>query len=333
MKRFLAVVAGATLAVYFCVSNFADAQVPTSDRNHKSLNADGDSATGTYWRGTSCTDGTNVQAMSCNSSGELKVVAGTGASATEVQGTAADGAAVAGKPVLMGGQDGTNAQSIKTDSSGELQVDVLSIPALAAGTNNIGDVDVVTLPSLPSGTNNIGDVDVLTLPEFPAGTNNIGDVDVASIAAGDNNIGNVDVLSIAAGDNNIGDVDVASIAAGDNNIGNIDIVSGPTGASALQVNASAQTSSVQVERLVLNSASTTVPASALAGRRAIEIQNLGPNAIFCNVNGAAVVNKNRKISTDGSWAFDCSDTACAVQCIAATGDQVTGAATIVTELK
>lgn len=58
-----------------------------------------------------------------------------------------------------------------------------SLPALPAGTNNIGDVDVLTLPALPAGTNNIGDVDVLTLPALPAGTNNIGDVDIVSLPA------------------------------------------------------------------------------------------------------------------------------------------------------
>lgn len=40
----------------------------------------------------------------------------------------------------------------------------VTINAIPAGTNNIGDVDVLTLPALPAGTNNIGDVDVLTLP-------------------------------------------------------------------------------------------------------------------------------------------------------------------------
>lgn len=108
-----------------------------------------------------------------------------------VVGKAADGAAVAGNPVLVAGQDGINAQSLKTDANGELQVDVLTLPALPAGTNNIGDVDVLTLPALPAGTNNIGDVDVLSLPALPAGTNNIGDVDVltlpnVTLAAGTN---------------------------------------------------------------------------------------------------------------------------------------------------
>jgi hypothetical protein len=42
----------------------------------------------------------------------------------------------------------------------EVQVDVLTLPALPAGKNNIGDVDVASLPALPAGNNNIGDVDV-----------------------------------------------------------------------------------------------------------------------------------------------------------------------------
>ena len=55
-------------------------------------------------------------------------------------------------------------------------IPITSLPALAAGTNNIGDVDVLSLPALPAGSNNIGDVDVLTLPSIPTGTNSIGDI-------------------------------------------------------------------------------------------------------------------------------------------------------------
>jgi hypothetical protein len=107
------------------------------------------------------------------------------------------------------------------DTTNGLDVDVTRLPALAAGTNNIGDVDVLTVPADPfglnadaivaagaagsiqaklrratqgledlkslivlaAGTNNIGDVDVLTLPALPAGTNNIGDVDVLTVPA------------------------------------------------------------------------------------------------------------------------------------------------------
>lgn len=101
---------------------------------------------------------------------------------------------------------------------------------LTASTNYVGLASVNiggTLPALSAGTNNIGDVDVLSIA---AGDNNIGNVDIASIAAGANYIGLASVNiggSLPAGANNIGDVDILSIAAGDNNIGNVDVVTLP----------------------------------------------------------------------------------------------------------
>lgn len=53
-------------------------------------------------------------------------------------------------------------------SGNELQVDVVTLPALAAGTNNIGDVDVA---SIAAGDNNIGNVDIVTVPTDPFGAN------------------------------------------------------------------------------------------------------------------------------------------------------------------
>jgi hypothetical protein len=86
------------------------------------------------------------------------------------------------RPVLTTGAEGSKTVvELPGDATNGLDVDVTRLPALAAGTNNIGDVDVLTLPSIPAGTNNIGDVDVLTLPAIPAGTNNIGDVDVLTL--------------------------------------------------------------------------------------------------------------------------------------------------------
>lgn len=108
-----------------------------------------------------------------------------------------------------------------------------------------------------------------------------------------------------------------------------------TATGDLATSPSARTSSATAEILVLNSAATAVPTSALANRRAIEIQNLGPNAIFCRCDGTnPVVNKARKLdSAGGVWSLDCDPTACACKCIAATADQLTTAATIVTETK
>jgi len=110
---------------------------------------------------------------------------------------------------------------LSTEDLAVLTAIAAALPAaLGAGggikVDGSGTVLPVSLAALPAGTNNIGDVDVLSLPALPAGANNIGNVGVASIAAGDNNIGNVDVLTLpalAAGTNNIGDVDVLTVPA------------------------------------------------------------------------------------------------------------------------
>ncbi len=63
------------------------------------------------------------------------------------------GSAVPTTGRLAHGSDGTNARALKTDAAGELQVDILSLPALPAGSANIGDVDVLTVPADPFGLN------------------------------------------------------------------------------------------------------------------------------------------------------------------------------------
>jgi hypothetical protein len=74
-------------------------------------------------------------------------------------------------------------------------------------------------------------------------------------------------------------------------------------------------------------------------RKGLEIQNLGPNAIYCAFDSvaataaaAAVVTKARKLDTGAAWAIDLP-AGFKVYCIAATANQVTGAATIVTEVR
>jgi hypothetical protein len=57
------------------------------------------------------------------------VTANQGGAPWSVAGPAADGAAVSGNPVRIGGKDGSgNTQDIATDTSGELQIDVLTLP-------------------------------------------------------------------------------------------------------------------------------------------------------------------------------------------------------------
>lgn len=102
--------------------------------------------------------------------------------------------------------------------------------------------------------------------------------------------------------------------------------------SMLSVNTSANSASANGEVLV-TTAVTLVPTNPLQNRRAIEIQNRGPNSIFCRVDGSPpAVNGGREIKTDASWSLDCSDVACTPICITSV-NQVTGAATWVTELE
>lgn len=81
-------------------------------------------------------------------------------------------------------------------------------------------------------------------------------------------------------------------------------------------------------------ATTATALPKLANRKAIEIQNLGPNAIFCALGSSAkaLLNKARKIDASGGvWALDAPPTL-SIYCITSTL-QVTGAATVVTELR
>lgn len=91
----------------------------------------------------------------------------TGTAALPVQGAAADGAAVAGNPVLNAGQDGTNVQSMLTDTTGRQVVvgaaaggaAVAGNPLLVAGsdgtlarplaTNTSGALNITTATALP----------------------------------------------------------------------------------------------------------------------------------------------------------------------------------------
>lgn len=89
------------------------------------------------------------------------------------------------------------------------------------------------------------------------------------------------------------------------------------------------------EVLVTSSAAVAVPTTNLTQRKAIEILNLGPNPIWCALGNSAdaVVNKSRRIDAlGGTWALD-ADEYKKLFCIAATANQSTGAATVVTELR
>jgi hypothetical protein len=112
-----------------------------------------------------------------------------GAGSLTVDGSVAiSGSLPAGNNVI-GQVDINSSVDLALDAATLAALETVSVAAIAAGDNNIGNVDIVTMPAisgtvtanLAAGTNNIGDVDVLSLPALPAGTNNIGDVDVLTL--------------------------------------------------------------------------------------------------------------------------------------------------------
>lgn len=89
---------------------------------------------------------------------------------------------------------------------------------------------------------------------------------------------------------------------------------------------------MQAEKLVLNATAVRVDID-IAQRKAVEVQNLGPNAIYCALNTSTVtLLKARKIDTQTAWALDLPPHV-PIYCKAASADQVTLAATIVTETR
>lgn len=110
-------------------------------------------------------DGVDTHPLQVDANGYLKAVlegGPTGASALEVQGTAADGAAAAGDPVQVGGVDGSaNAQSLKTDTDGHLQVDVLT----GGGTDSPTNPTIDTANSTDTAAGSPADLDSAEIAE------------------------------------------------------------------------------------------------------------------------------------------------------------------------
>lgn len=102
---------------------------------------------------------------------------------------------------------------------------------------------------------------------------------------------------------------------------------------ALDVNVAANGGGRTTEVLVTNAAGGTTFPTALPGRKSIEIQNLGSNAIYVTVDGSApVATKARKIAAAGAWGPIGIGPAITIRAIADSAAQETGGGTIVTEL-
>lgn len=73
----------------------------------------------------------------------------------------------------------------------------------------------------------------------------------------------------------------------------------------------------------------------LCGRAGVELQNLGPNPIWCVISYSSAharVNRARKIDAGSTWSANVKDTQ-PIWCVASTAAQVQSAATIVSEAR
>lgn len=104
--------------------------------------------------------GVNADAASATGSisAKLRFIASTGIPVTGISGTISlpTGAATAANQVTANTALSTIAGAI---SGTEAQVDVITLPSLPAGTNNIGDVDVLSLPSDKLAGGNLVSID------------------------------------------------------------------------------------------------------------------------------------------------------------------------------
>lgn len=109
---------------------------------------------------------------------------------------------------------------------------------------------------------------------------------------------------------------------------------GSTSAVEWRMNNSANRAGDTAEVCITNAAGGTTITN-MTSRKAIELQNLGPNSIFCTVGGEtplATGAMGRKIAADTVWSLD-AGSAITLKCIAASAAQVTPACTMVTQLR
>ena len=176
----------------------------------------------------------------------------------------------------------------------------IGVSAPGDATNGL-DVDVTRLPALPAGTNNIGDVDVLTVPADPFGAN--ADAAVAAGAAGSIQAklrrvtqGLEDLkasIVLAAGTNNIGDVDVLTVPAD------------PFGANADAAATAGGTGTIQAKLRRLTQGLEDLKTGIVLAGGTAAIGKLAPNdgVDIGNVDVASVTLPTGGTVTDGSTSL------------------------------
>lgn len=172
-----------------------DTRTEATNGNHRQVVVLGDPSTNDGVAPVDATNGLSVNVTNASLTVASHAVTNAGTFAVQESGAAltslqliddavyTDGTGTPSKALGIAGTDGTNPQIIKTDTAGELQVDVLTLPAIPAGTNNIGDVDVLTVngvaPAFGSGVRGatVQRVTIATddvVPASQSGTWNVG---------------------------------------------------------------------------------------------------------------------------------------------------------------
>lgn len=218
------------------------------------------------------------------------------------------------RPVHVAGAEGARTVTGLTNDDGSMNTTIAgasltSLPvtivdsggdAIGDATNGI-DVDVTRLPALVAGSANIGDVDVLTLPADPLGAN--ADALVAAGATGSisaklrrisQSIEDLKTTAIVAGTANIGDVDVLTLpalVASTANIGDVDVLTLPNVSTATLSN-------------VADSASTGQLLASNASRKGCVIWNDSTEDLFIKYGTtASLTDCVYKIPADATWTM------------------------------
>lgn len=183
----------------------------------------------------------------------VRTLTGTGTSADQVQGTAADGATAVGNPVQMGGKDGAgNIQAVLTDTGGAVQTDIESGPTGTSALQSQGTAAdgaaAVGNPLQIGGKDGAGNAQAILTDTTGAVQADIESGPTGSSAlqaqgtqaSGSALVGNPMVVAGSAGANAV------IIKTDSGGAVQTDIESGPTGTSALQSQGTAADGSAAV---------------------------------------------------------------------------------------
>lgn len=171
----------------------------------------------------------------------------------------------------LSGYNGTTWDRLRSDTTNGLDVDVTRLPALVAGTANIGDVDVLTVPA-PLSTAGAGtEATALRVTLATDSTGQVklaaGTAEIGKLAAGTALIGKVGIDQTTPGTTNR--VDIGTIAAGTTNIGDVDVLTVPADPFGANADAASATGSISAKLRFIASTGIPVTGTVTVGSHAV----------------------------------------------------------------